>query len=77
MVKITRGLVEQGTVTETEVHRFVTEASTLGLSPGSFPALLETELGNGLPFTRQRTRPDGSVIYQQHFGCVQLVVFND
>lgn len=76
-IRVTRAMVEDGLVTEEKVHQFITEASSLGLPAGSFPVLLQTELGNGLPLLRWRRQPDDSVIYTQQYGCVVLVVLND
>ena len=63
---------------ETETHQFWTEASSLGLAPGSFPMTMETTMGNGQPFQLLRTEEDGNVlIYRQALGCIILRVFND
>lgn len=69
-------------VTETAPHEFTGEASTLGMSPGHFPAMLKTDLGNGLPLLRQRgeRNRDGELVvvhYKQECGCVTLKIFND
>lgn len=66
---------------ETRVHHFVTDASSLGLPPGVFPALIESDLGNGLDFERIRPQRVGeqllAVHYRQIFGALTLCVFND
>ncbi len=64
-------------VTESQVHCFVTEASTIGLRPGHWPNLLKTELGNGCEFKFGRMFADGSAIYWQLMGCIALRVLND
>jgi len=67
--------------TESRPYHFVTEASLLGLPPGSFPELLPTQLGNQLPFEFQRfERTAGELVaacYFQRNGCVTLAVLND
>lgn len=67
---------------EAEVHRFVAEASTLGLRPGEWPRAIDTDLGNGRPFyATGATRDDeGGLIevqYLQELGCITLHVLND
>jgi hypothetical protein len=68
-------------VTEGPVHKFSADASALGLRPGEWPARLETDLGNGLPFVRGGYESRGGelllVRYIQAAGCIDLVVFND
>lgn len=68
-------------VTPVEVHRFVVEASSIGLRPGQWPAHLETDMGNGQPLVRARVELDDgevqSVTYQQAMGCIALLVLND
>jgi hypothetical protein len=61
---------------ETDVHTFVTEASTLGLAPGVWPPFMLTDLGNGKPFVLETCRGDVR-IYRQVFGCIFLHVLND
>lgn len=63
-------------VSQTEPMRFVTEASTLGIPPGQWPAEIQTDLGNGMPFQLQRAEGDGR-LYKQVWGCITLVVLND
>lgn len=71
-------LVTSALVLETETHKFIVDASVLGLAPGHWPKTLETDLGNGLPFKRVRALPDDAgVLYCQEFGCIQLTVLND
>lgn len=67
--------------TEYEVHRFVTEASDLGLRPGQWPSRIETNLGNGQPLVAHR-RIDhfgefAGVEYRQLMGCIRVNVLND
>lgn len=63
--------------TEIAVHRFCTEASTLGIKPGECPQVLETDLGNGQPLVLEAIGTGGEITYLQAFGCVKLVVLND
>jgi len=68
-------------VTECEGHRFVAEASDLGLH-GPMPEEIATDMGNGLPFRYRRTERDreGDVQgweYRQDFGPMTLIIFND
>lgn len=67
--------------TEVECHRWSTEASDLGLSPGNWPEQLPTILGNKLPFLRDTKKVrDGDLLwvtYRQALGCISLRVFND
>lgn len=63
-------------------YAHVTDASQLGLPPGEWPATIETEMGNQMPFTRSAVSrtDDGEiveVIYRQQFGILRLHVFND
>lgn len=76
-LQVSRKQIEDGSITETEPHHYVTEASTLGLPPGSYPERLETDLGNGLPLLRVRRSADRAWLYRQDLGCVDLVVFDD
>lgn len=67
---------------EVDVHRFASEASDLRLKPGEWPAQLQTNLGNGLPFIQvgQIISPAGEFggcRYRQANGCISLSVFND
>jgi hypothetical protein len=76
MCSITREMVDQGVVIETQPHSFCAEASCLGLPPGHVPSQIGTDLGNGMPFFLQRF-DDVGVHYSQAAGCVRLTVFND
>jgi hypothetical protein len=54
------------------------EASELGLPPGSWPPVLECPiLGNGLAFYPARVNADGSRLYRQDLGVVEILVLND
>lgn len=69
-------------VTETEAHRFATEASTLwGRANNSWPTKIATTLGNGRDFSATYVgRHDGEiqyVDYSQLNGCIHVRVFND
>jgi hypothetical protein len=75
-------MIRYGDVTESEVHTFTAEASSLGLPPGEWPVSLETEIGNRQPFIRTSRKIDADgdtmwVTYRQALGCVTLRVFND
>lgn len=63
-------------------HRWLAEASEVGLKPGEFPGQIETDIGNGQPFIRKRYQcnADGDVLvveYWQAFGICQLHLIND
>jgi hypothetical protein len=67
---------------ETEAHRWVTEASDLGLAPGDWPMSFNTDLGNGQPFylTGADKTAGGDlagVRYRQGLGILTLLVIND
>lgn len=64
---------------EVEVHRFVTEASSIGLRPGEIPAMIAPfePFGNGQPFVWTAIDEDGSLTYTQDMGCVSIRIFND
>lgn len=69
-------------VTSYDVHRFCVEASSIGIRAGQpWPRTIETELGNGQPFTafEVESNEDGlvSISYRQALGCIDLTVFND
>lgn len=63
-------------VTEFEPGRFVTEASSLGIGPGSWREFIPTNLGNGLDFRLVFRNPE-KCVYTQEFGSLSLVVLND
>lgn len=69
-------------VTETEPHKFVSEASDLNFPVGHWPRELTTEIGNKQNFVAvsKKLDADGDIIYvryEQMLGCVSLKVFND
>lgn len=69
-------------IVEFEPHRFVAEASELGLRPGEWPERIATDVGNRLPFVRRSKKLDAEgdlmwVTYAQANGCLVLRVFND
>lgn len=76
LIEARRPAVRREHVTEYEPHQFVTEASTLGLPPGTPPWMLTTELGNGQPFEMTGRRGAGWE-YRQQFGNIVLTVLND
>lgn len=70
-------IVTEQHVTEHAAHKFVTEASDLGLRPGqAFPERWNTELGNGQPLVLLSIDPQRAV-YVQNLGCITLTVLND
>jgi hypothetical protein len=70
--------IKRQDITESKLHTFTTEASTLRWKPGYFPQQLKVEgqFGNGQPFTRTKITPD-VIEYRQQLGCVTILVFND
>jgi hypothetical protein len=68
-------------VFEYELHKFVVEASSIGLRPGTWPDHLSTDLGNNQPFVRGKpTIEDGDLLYvtyAQANGSIVLRVYND
>lgn len=62
--------------TEFSVHKFSVEASTLGLAPGRWPNVLETNLGNGQRFVLEDINDIGGH-YRQQYGCITLIILND
>ena len=63
---------------EVEQHRFVTEASAIGIKPGMVPQVIAPYemLGNGEPFVLVRDDLE-SFVYHQNLGCISIEVFND
>lgn len=77
ILKITRELVDNGTVSEQHLHEFFTEASDLRWPVGlQIPHQLETELGNGQPFILRHLNHQSAVYFQGN-GCITLTIFND
>lgn len=76
-------LVKRSMLTEHEICRYLTEASTLGLRPGEWPEQLDVEpgFGNGQPLLRYHTRGTVDfiefVLYRQGNGSIEVRVFND
>lgn len=71
-------MIDHNNAIEVEVHKYVTEASTLGLPPGKWPASIPTTIGNGQPFLCVGgPMQDGGRRYRQGNGCVSLTIFND
>lgn len=73
---------------EHDVHRWTAEASEIGLtaermSVEGWPASIQTDLGNGLPFVVEGEpdiTPSGDlagVRYRQQYGCISLLLIND
>lgn len=62
---------------EVDAHKFVADASCLGIAPGAaLPRTIGTDLGNGQPFILQRVTAEVAE-YRQDFGCITLTIFND
>jgi hypothetical protein len=58
-------------------HDFITEASDIGLPPGTWPEQLDVvDIGNNLPL-RIASRDETGAVYKQIAGCVVVKVFND
>lgn len=65
-------------VTEYETHKFVTEASDLGIAPGAaYPHRINTDMGNGMDFILDGRVLETSTLYRQMLGCISLTVLND
>jgi hypothetical protein len=58
-------------------NKFIGEAAELGLAPGEWPLRPETDLGNGQHLFVRRVLSDGSHVYGQQFGCIEVMVLND
>ncbi len=69
--------VKESDVTEFEIFSFCIEASSLGLPVGNYPGVLDTTLGNGQPFIFNYFTKNGTAVYFQECGCIQLHVLND
>lgn len=69
--------VPKGGVAAVSSLRFVVDASDLGLRPGQLERSLRTDLGNGNALELRELADDGSLIYRQRLGVVELVVLND
>jgi hypothetical protein len=78
---ITHNLLKAAGFFESEPHKFVGEASSLGLAPGDFPIRLESSIGNSQPFLRSHSEwRDGDLLwvdYDQSNGDINLRIFND
>ena len=75
-------IITKNNAQEQETHKFVCEASTIGLHVGDWPIKLETTLGNGHPFIfhTHDVTPSGDlagVRYLQSNGCISLLIIND
>lgn len=69
-------------VDETGDFDFAAEASTVGLRPGEWPAMMLTTMGNGLPLMRHTKKldPEGELVYVRYVqssGCIHVKIFND
>jgi hypothetical protein len=68
--------------TEDSPGHFVAEASTMGIPPGKCLTIIDTYLGNRLPFIHDTSErdADGDVVawkYVQMHNTVTLTIFND
>ena len=68
-------------VHEYEIHKFSAEASTLGLRPYSFPEMIETDMGNKMPFIYSGNRvhnwngsETGRTLWQLHHPVRAILV---
>lgn len=80
-ITIDNTMLDNGIVSEHDVHQFVAEASSLGLHPGMWPTHIDTTLGNKQHFVRAHfEHHDGNLLwarYDQALGCISLKIFND
>ena len=81
MMKITYRMLDDGIVGENATHRFTVFASDLALKPGVWPAMIETDLGNGMPFLKVNPVHDDfsrfvAYRYLQSNGCISLEIIN-
>ncbi len=79
-MRITEKMAED--FTEIEPHKFVVDASCLGLFPGQWPSQIKTDMGNRMPFLRGNVERDESggialIKYAQANGCIDLTILND
>jgi hypothetical protein len=64
-------------VDKLSMFTFSAEASELGIRPGQFPDVIETNIGNKLPFYSPVAENEGrSVVYTQVAGCAKLKIYN-
>lgn len=69
-------------IEEYETHKFSCFASDVEVFRRGFPARVETNMGNGMPFiaTSKKVNADGDIEYVRYYqanGCIELKVFND
>lgn len=74
-------IIDRNNAIEHEIHRYIAEASSLGIAPGKWPKKIQTELGNRQAFILTGfEEEDGDVIsasYKQALGCILLKILND
>lgn len=71
-------MILRSQIHEFECHKFVADASDLGLRPGEWPRSFDTDAGNGQPFLFSAFHKDGSgATYRQANGCILLRIIND
>lgn len=63
-------------VSETSPSVYGTDAAELGFAPGSWPEVMETNLGNKLPLYITKLNSAGAT-YEQDCGSVKVIVWND
>jgi hypothetical protein len=71
--------IRSGAFEPNGLHALISEASDCKMAPGEWPEQFETDhaIGNGQPFKLTKVRPDGSHVYWQVLGTVQIVILND
>lgn len=76
-------MIHRSDVRDTDRHEYATEASTVGLAPGTWPDQIPTDLGNGQPLRKVaviRNFDSGEiehVTYAQQAGLELVRIFND
>jgi len=76
-MNITRKQLAENDVTRFNSNHLFTEATTLGLAPGSYPERIDTELGNGKTLTLLRVDSDQTAHYVQDEGYLEFTIFKD
>ena len=62
---------------EVELHKFITDASTLNIPPGRWPFAIQTKMGNGQDFIGIARQRNGDYArYRQALDILELKVFN-
>ena len=74
--KSTSTFITDADVDEDSLMKYSAFASDLGMPIGQPPELLRTNLGNGQAFHLSKVN-DNIFLYNQAFGSISLLVFND